>query len=55
MLPKIVLKPMLADPKKDTPLYQYSTAFPVATALAQTWNEPLLQAVGQAIYEEMKE
>ena len=55
MLPEIVKKPMLGDPEKDTPLYQYSTAFPAATALAQTWNAPLLREIGQAVYEEMKE
>ena len=49
MLPEIVKKPMLGDPEKDTPLYQYSTAFPVATALAQTWNAPLLREIGQAV------
>jgi beta-glucosidase len=36
-------------------LYQYTTAFPVAAALAQTWNTDLLYEVGNAIYREMKE
>ena len=53
--PGFVKKLMMADPEKDTVLYQYTTAFPVAAALAQTWNEDLLHQVGTAIYREMKE
>ena len=53
--PGFVKKMMLADPEKDTVLYQYTTAFPVAAALAQTWNEKLLYQVGSAIFREMKE
>ena len=53
--PDFVKKMMLADPEKDTVLYQYTTAFPVAAALAQTWNEKLLYEVGSAIHREMKE
>ena len=53
--PGFVKKLMMADPEKDTVLYQYTTAFPVAAALAQTWNEELLHQVGTAIYREMKE
>ena len=55
LLPDFLKKPMLGDAEKDTPLYQYCTAFPVATALAQTWNEALVSEVGRAVYEEMKE
>ena len=53
--PGFVKKLMVADPEKDTVLYQYTTAFPVASALAQTWNEALLYRVGDAIHREMKE
>ena len=53
--PGFVKKLMLADPEKDTVLYQYTTAFPVAAALAQTWNDKLLYKVGTAVYREMKE
>ena len=53
--PGFVKKLMLADPEKDTVLYQYTTAFPVASALAQTWNEALMYKVGDAIHREMKE
>ena len=53
--PGFVKKMMLADPEKDLVLYQYTTAFPVAAALAQTWNEKLLYKVGVAVHREMKE
>ena len=35
--------------------YQYCTAFPVGTMLAQTWNTDILEMVGQAVAEEMQE
>lgn len=35
--------------------YQYCTAFPVGTALAQTWDTGLMQEFGRAIAEEMEE
>lgn len=35
--------------------YQYCTAFPVGTAVAQTWNEELLRRFGQAVGREMNE
>lgn len=35
--------------------YQYCTAIPVGVALAQTWNVPLLEMVGEAIATEMQE
>lgn len=54
-LPGIVKKFMLGDPNKDTVLYQYTTAFPVANALAQTWNTALMYEVGKAVFREMKE
>ena len=53
--PGFVKKLMTADPEKDTVLYQYTTAFPVTAALAQTWNEALVYKVGTAIFREMKE
>ena len=53
--PGFVKKLMCGDPEKETSLYQYSTAFPVANALAQTWNKVLVEQVGNAIYQEMKE
>ena len=53
--PGFVKKFMTGDPEKEPVLYQYATAFPVANALAQTWNTELLRKVGEAIHEEMKE
>jgi len=35
--------------------YQYATAFPIGTLLAQTWDRELIQEVGTAIGEEMVE
>ncbi len=53
--PDFVKKFMVGDPEKNPVLYQYTTAFPVANALAQTWNTELMQEVGSAVYREMKE
>ncbi len=53
--PDLVKKLMTGNPEKEQSLYQFCTAFPVTAALAQTWNEALLEEVGNAIYKEMKE
>ena len=53
--PAFLKKLMTGNPDKEQSLYQYCTAFPVTAALAQSWNAPLLQEVGNAIYREMKE
>ena len=53
--PQFVKNLMTGDPEKDTVLYQYTTAFPVANALAQTWNTQLMYEIGSAIFREMKE
>ena len=53
--PGFVKKFMNGDPEKEPVIYQYTTAFPVAHALAQTWNAVLLQEVGHAIFREMEE
>ncbi len=55
VLPDAVKKATLGNPEKDEVLYQYATAFPVSTALAQSWNTDLLCQVGRAVYREMKE
>jgi len=55
LLPKFVKGFMTGNPDKRPVLYQYTTAFPVAAALAQTWNTGLLEEVGKAVFEEMKE
>ncbi len=53
--PQFVKNMMTGNPEKDTVLYQYTTAFPVANALAQTWNTELMYEIGNAIFREMKE
>ncbi len=49
-----ILEPFVWHENADT-YYQFCTAFPVGTALAQTWDTDLLFAFGQAIAEEMEE
>ena len=53
--PGFAKKFMVGNPEKDQMLYQYTTAFPVANALAQTWNKELMYQIGNAVYREMKE
>ena len=48
------LEPMKIHKNADT-YYQYCTAFPVGTALAQTWDPELLTEFGCAVAEEMRE
>ena len=54
-LPGFVHKIIKANPKKTKRLYQHTTSFPVATALAQTWNTSLMYKIGCAIQKEMEE
>lgn len=54
-LPKPVKDRMKGDPEKDRPLYQFATAFPVESALAQSWDRTLLEEIGEAVRTEMKE
>lgn len=53
-MPDIIKKVMLANPEKNILLYQFTTAFPVGLALAQSWNVELAEQVGNAVGEEMK-
>ncbi len=41
--------------RKNDPNTYYATAFPVGTALASTWNTELIESVGIAMGEEVKE
>jgi len=41
--------------RKNDPNTYYATAFPVGTALASTWNKELLEQVGKAMGNEVKE
>lgn len=49
-----ILEPGVYHENADT-YYQYCTAFPVGTALAQTWDTELMTKFGKAIAEEMEE
>lgn len=48
------LEPEVHHENADT-YFQYCTAFPVGTALAQTWNPVLMYEVGQGVALEMQE
>ena len=54
-IPGPAKKLVMGDVKKEVPLYQFTTAFPVANCLAQSWNKALMERFGDAIYREMKE
>lgn len=54
-LPVFLQKFLFGNPDKEKMIYQYVTSFPVATALAQTWNLPLVEKIGQAVSNEMTE
>jgi len=54
-LPESMKKIIAGNPAKDEALYQYATAFPVAAALAQSWNTTLMAEIGGAVFQEMKE
>ena len=53
--PGYIKRFLFGDEKRDTLLYQFTTAFPVATALAQTWNCALMEEIGRVIGSEMAE
>ena len=53
-LPPFIQRFTTAKPEKGQMLYQFTTAFPVELALAQTWNKELVRQVGAAIAEEME-
>ena len=53
--PKTMLKMILGNAKRDKAVYQFTTAFPAANSLAQSWNTELVEKVGQAISREMTE
>ena len=52
-LPRWIKRLLMANPERDTLRYQFCTAFPVETSLAQTWNTELCERVGKAISAEM--
>lgn len=54
-LPGFIQNWLFGNPEKETMIYQYVTSFPVAAALAQTWNLPLAEKIGRAVSREMTE
>lgn len=54
-LPVFLQKLLFGNPAKEKVLYQYVTSFPVAAAIAQTWNLSLAEEVGRAVSREMTE
>jgi beta-glucosidase len=54
-LPKLIKRFLFGNPEKDDLIYQFTTAFPVELALAQTWNTNLLEEIGRAVSIEMAE
>lgn len=55
MFPAIIKKAIFGNPEKETVIYQYTTAFPVGIAVAQTWNTDLAIRMGDAVGREMTE
>ncbi|MDR0483335.1 MAG: glycoside hydrolase family 3 C-terminal domain-containing protein [Cellulomonadaceae bacterium] len=53
--PRFVQRLFFASPQDGEPLYQFATAFPVGTALAQTWDPEMVERVGEAMGAEMTE
>ena len=54
-LPNALRRFLLGNPEKEQMLYQFVTGFPVAAAVAQTWNTPLAEEIGRAVSAEMTE
>lgn len=54
-LEKILGTPVPERPADAVDYYQYCTAIPIATALAQTWDRALLRAAGDIVGGEMEE
>ena len=54
-LPSLVRRMAFGKASDGTLLYQYITAFPVGTSLAQTWNTELVERVGRAANAELEE
>lgn len=53
-LPDPVQKVMFGDPDRQPCVYQFTTAFPVGLALAQSWNTKLVERVGDAVGKEVE-
>ncbi|MDE6748909.1 MAG: glycoside hydrolase family 3 C-terminal domain-containing protein [Lachnospiraceae bacterium] len=55
LLPDFISRLIIGNPDKGTIIYQFVTGFPVATAVAQTWNTALAHEMGEAVGKEMQE
>jgi beta-glucosidase len=54
-MPPILRRFMFGTAKQGDVIYQYTTAFPVGTAMAQTWSTDILEGFGHAVGTEMEE
>lgn len=54
-IPEFIKKWICANPEKDTVVYQFCTAFPVGSSIAQSWNTEIAAEIGRAVSEEMRE
>lgn len=54
-MPEAARRIAFGKPKDGTVLYQYTTAWPVGCALAQTWNRDLMERIGKGINAELEE
>ena len=54
-LPNAVRRLLLGNPEKEEMLYQFVTGFPVAAAVAHSWNTALAERIGEAVSAEMTE
>lgn len=50
----MALKRQMADPGEGISHYQYAAAWPCSQLLAQTWNQELLESIGDAVGAEME-
>ncbi|ORX83540.1 beta-glucosidase [Anaeromyces robustus] len=52
---KAILRSMQPQPKEDDPIYhQYTTAIPIGTAIAQSWNREFAEICGDIVGTEME-
>ena len=52
--PKVLTGFSLGNPEKQPCIYQFATSFPAGLSLAQSWNLPLAETVGEAVGKEME-
>ncbi len=53
---KVLMKALKKRPKKEDPVYEvYPSSIPIATAIAQSWNEEVAGVCGDVVGEDMEE